>query len=138
MFGISRTTKKPIIFSFIKIPIPAGNELNSKQDAKQSHRAHWILISVVDESFLLAGMTRYTPTFIFCSLLLTLACVAIAYFVSWSIARPVVSLGKAARKIHDGDLSARATIFTRDEMGDFGNLFNNMASQLETSRNMQH
>ena len=43
----------------------------------------------------------------------------------------MVSPAAAAKQIHQGNLSARARVYTVDDMGKFGQLFNEMAENLE-------
>ena len=45
--------------------------------------------------------------------------------------RPVVNLSRTTQKIIEGDLSARAKLETKDEIGDLANAFNQMTSQLQ-------
>lgn len=144
---ISKTTGKNVIFSYHRIPLWTNLEKNkppSSQNTAQKisaamatdtglHPTGWFLVSMVEEAALMAGMTRYTPAFILFTFGLFVLYILVAVFVSSRVARPVISLAAAAHKIEGGDLSARAEIYTKDEMGDFGNLFNAMAQQLEIS-----
>lgn len=69
--------------------------------------------------------------------LITLLAVLIAALVAWfgggRITRPLVSLTAASRALRQGDLGARATITTVDEVGVLGESFNAMASDLEAA-----
>ena len=67
------------------------------------------------------------------TLLLVAICVIVAVLVAWNFSRPIISLAAAASEIQKGDLSARATVYTRDDMGKFGHLFNAMATNLEST-----
>ncbi|MBU2643064.1 HAMP domain-containing histidine kinase [bacterium] len=52
--------------------------------------------------------------------------------VSRRISRPVKSLTRSAVMIEQGNLSHRATITTRDEIGELGQAFNRMAEKVES------
>jgi PAS domain S-box-containing protein len=66
--------------------------------------------------------------------ILGLFCVSVALFASIiyarQLVRPILSLQTVVRKIAEGDLSARASIHTRDEIEDLGLSFNMMAESL--------
>ena len=51
--------------------------------------------------------------------------------VSRQITRPLKRLGRSAIRISEGDLSHRASVRGRDEIGELGQTFNRMAEQLE-------
>ncbi len=68
--------------------------------------------------------------------LLTMGGVAAAMLLvsGWRfVLRPVAELGRAVGRLRHGDLSARAVVDTRDELGALGTGFNDMARQLEAS-----
>jgi GAF domain-containing protein/HAMP domain-containing protein len=56
--------------------------------------------------------------------------VLIAYVSARQIAQPIVAITEAATKIAAGDLSQRAPVITKDEVGILANAFNSMATQL--------
>ncbi|MCH5349092.1 MAG: HAMP domain-containing protein [Oscillospiraceae bacterium] len=65
------------------------------------------------------------------SLIIVIAAVVIAYFISRSITAPIDALNKAAKKIADGDLSTTInTVTSRDEIGVLSKNFGIMVSQL--------
>ena len=59
--------------------------------------------------------------------------VAVGLFVARSVARPVVELETAARRIGAGDLGARVTVRSHDELGALAASFNHMAEHLAAS-----
>jgi len=52
--------------------------------------------------------------------------------VSRQITKPIKSLTESAQRIENGDLSHRATIKRKDEIGELGKAFNAMASKVES------
>jgi methyl-accepting chemotaxis protein len=55
----------------------------------------------------------------------------LAWFASSLIIRPILALVGTARQISKGDLTERARLVSRDEIGDLAEAFNSMASNLE-------
>ncbi|OGL39238.1 MAG: hypothetical protein A3C43_07765 [Candidatus Schekmanbacteria bacterium RIFCSPHIGHO2_02_FULL_38_11] len=56
---------------------------------------------------------------------------ALSFIFSKTITNPVDQIMKASKKFSEGDLSYRTKIHTKDEMGDLGDFFNEMAGKLE-------
>ncbi len=133
----SLETSKQTLFAFQRIqpsshitPIEANDAavppLNSN---------YWILLTTVDDADILVGFDEYVQSFLPFTILLLTICIGVAVAVAWNCSRPVVSLAGATKKIQAGDYSARAQIYTSDDMGKFGNQFNKMAGKLEKTIN---
>ncbi len=133
----SNETDKQTLYAYTRIPLflsetfvsPSGDDFQ----AGQSQGHYWILLTTVDDADLLVGFDAYVQAFMKFTLLLIAACVVVAVFVAWGFSRPIVSLADAASQIQKGNLSARAKVYGHDDMGEFGNLFNAMAANLESS-----
>ena len=140
----SVATGKKTLFAFRRIPVaPVTLPVHAGADRFPAGPTssgivtdYWVLLTAVDDAELLVGFREYVRSFLPFTLLLLVLCVVVATLVAQSMSRPVVSLARAAGRIQDGDLSARATIYTRDEMGTFGRQFNAMAAKLEHSITM--
>ncbi len=66
--------------------------------------------------------------------LLAVALAAVAgYLLSSRVSHPVAELTEAADRMHDGDLSARATVVRDDEVGRLAESFNAMAGRIEST-----
>ncbi len=91
----------------------------------------WGFICKQDIDELNAPINRMLLNFI----LLFFAIITLAFFVSFiisnSISKPIVSLNRIARKIKAGNLSARITIKSDDEVGELSQSFNTMAEAIE-------
>lgn len=74
--------------------------------------------------------TRFTTLI---SLLIILAASAMAIWLARVLMQPVNSLTAVAERVGQGDLSARAELETKDEVGRLANTFNAMAEQLQTT-----
>ncbi len=119
----SEDTYRQTLFAFRRISLePSG---------PATRPGYWILMTTVDNADLLVGMNEYIQAFVPFTLFLIVLCIGAAVLVAWNCSRPVVSLAAAAQQIQQGDLSARAKVYTVDDMGKFGRLFNEMATKLE-------
>jgi signal transduction histidine kinase len=78
-------------------------------------------LATARRAFLLAGLGA------------TLLALAAGLLVSRSLSRPLTSLAAAAGQMSAGDLSVRAPVRGKDEIGQLGRQFNQMAQRLETS-----
>ena len=63
-----------------------------------------------------------------------LAGVAAASLLTWLLTRPILDLVDTTREVGAGDLSARATHWSDDEIGSLGLAFNRMVKDLEANR----
>jgi PAS domain S-box-containing protein len=129
----SSETGKQTLFAFQRLsPVSTLGPEDARSDGTPGgEKNSWILLTTVDDADLLVGFNEYVQSFLPFTLLLLAICVGVAVVVAWSCSRPVVSLGQAARRIQGGDFSARARVYTSDDMGKFGTQFNAMASRLE-------
>ena len=119
----SEDTYRQTLFAFRRIDLaPSGSVVQPD---------YWILMTTVDNADLLVGMNEYIQAFVPFTLVLIVLCIGAAVLVAWNCSRPVVSLAAAAQQIQQGNLSARAIVYTVDDMGKFGRLFNEMATKLE-------
>jgi class 3 adenylate cyclase len=91
----------------------------------------WTIATRMDESEILAPMNSLIRNL----LLLILGVIAVTGVLSRiaakSLATPIRNLAAAAAGIARGDLSARADIHRKDEVGDLGESFNSMAESIE-------
>ncbi|WP_191566858.1 methyl-accepting chemotaxis protein [Metabacillus idriensis] len=81
-----------------------------------------------------SNLMETANTVSFTSMLITLAALVIAnvigYFVSRSIARPVVKLGETARAVAEGDLTVAVNVSSKDEVGALAGNFNTMVAEM--------
>lgn len=75
------------------------------------------------------AVIRRTTTF---GLLFVVLGIVMAVLQSLAISKPILDLARSARRIADGDLSARATVKGRDEIATLSTSFNEMADRINT------
>lgn len=76
---------------------------------------------------LIDRLTMLALTAIFVAILLT---IALYYYLRAIVTKPIVRLSDAAVRISDGDFQANLKVRSRDEIGDLGRIFNQMATKL--------
>ncbi len=89
-----------------------------------------LLISEMDESEALAPLHSLRFKLVLGTVLIALACLAIAQLLSRYIKRPFQDLLHMVEQVQAGDLSVRAHIHGRDEIGQLGEALNGMADGL--------
>lgn len=97
-------------------------------------------IQLGNESFVVVAQQPIEPLFTLLNQLnvltrnITLVVLVLATLIVWlvvrQVVRPIRSLSYVAQQIEKGDLSLRAKIQNRDEIGDLAQSFNNMTNQL--------
>ncbi len=58
----------------------------------------------------------------------------IASLLIWVLTRPILHITRVARQVEKGDLSLRAPVWAKDEIGELGSTFNAMIESLSRSR----
>ncbi len=105
----------PVLSSFTPLAIPD---------------VHWVMLSEIDASEALHPVFELRERLIFLSLFLLLGAVAVGFVISRTISGPILSLAKDAETLGKGNLSHRAHIKGKDEIGILARTFNTMAGSL--------
>ncbi len=71
------------------------------------------------------------------SILAMIMAVALSFFLTRRVLRPLYAMAEVSRKVSLGDFTARADISSKDEVGQFGVMFNQMAENLEKIENLR-
>ncbi len=80
-------------------------------------------------------ISRTRRSLILTVLLAVIVGLGFGYMIAYGIVTSITALTQAARKIYDGDLSHRARVTARDEIGELSTVFNAMAEQIFTMVN---
>ena len=97
----------------------------------------WILLAEIDQSEALAPLLSLRSSFGAGLAVLVVASFLIAWQLSVSIKRPVHELLEMVRRVKGGDLTARAAVEGRDELGQLGTSLNEMAKGLQERDRMK-
>jgi GAF domain-containing protein/HAMP domain-containing protein len=88
------------------------------------------LLAEMEQEEAFASVRRLAQVILLAGVMAAGLVLLIAYLSARQISRPVVAITEAATGIAAGDLSQRAPVLTRDEVGVLANAFNRMAAQL--------
>ena len=91
----------------------------------------WTIVYSRPTSNFLADVQAQTRLNIILIIIAAILITIITALVVRSLTRPIISLTETANSISQGDLSARAEINTRDEIGLLADTFNRMSSQIQ-------
>ncbi len=88
-------------------------------------------------SFEEAFLSSVRRSVIWAALLAAGAGIALTFWLSRRILRPIQALTAAARKMQEGDLDQRVTVSAKDEIGELARAFNAMASGLKRQEELR-
>jgi len=89
-----------------------------------------VRVDLKQESFM-AAVGGVQSRFIGVGLILSAIASLLLFFPMHYLAKPLVALSAAARRIKDGDFRTRVDVFSDDEIGELGRSFNLMAEAIE-------
>ena len=124
---------------YVNVP-HAGQEMiyvqGSAQTSVEHHAMPWRLYLASDRSVLLADIRTLEQKFVifyaafslFCFLLIAIGCRVVTF--------PIKRIQQAAIAMSNGDLTSRAKVVSRDEVGELARSFNQMAASQEESHHM--
>jgi GAF domain-containing protein/HAMP domain-containing protein len=91
----------------------------------------WLAFVRQSEATITQPLQEQTRTVLLIGLVLFVIAALAALIIAQGLSRPVLSLSSVAQTIAAGNLDARATITTQDEIGTLAHSFNQMADQLK-------
>lgn len=94
----------------------------------------WVLLVKIDESEALLPVNGLRDVIVIFSFIFVLSVVMMTLFFVHSLTAPILRLVSVAKRVQTGDFSVRATVGTRDEVGELATSFNSMEDALEESR----
>lgn len=92
---------------------------------------NWGIVVKIDKAEVLEPMHRVRGLFIFILMMAGLLIALIGVSISRSITNPLRQLTTMAKKIAAGNLSQSVLVTSKDEVGELGSVFNDMAKKLE-------
>ena len=99
----------------------------------------WGVIAKIDEAEAMAPLREYAIRVLVWGVGLSLLATMMALAAAHTLTQPITALVKAAKKVSQGALDVEVEVIARDEYREFGEVFNEMVSNLRTSRQeLQH
>ena len=95
----------------------------------------WGLVAKIDITEAYAPVTRLRLLSLLMTGAMLLIGVAAAYILARRFTRPILGMAHTAAEVAAGNLQARVTVKSRDELGTLADTFNHMTEQLAVSRN---
>jgi|GEM_PF-1669368 len=95
----------------------------------------WGLVSKMDLSEAFDSVDRMRNSIFLMVLLAISVCIIIVLRITAKITQPILLLKDTALRVNAGDLSARAIVSSRDEVGDLAKTFNDMLEKLTNANN---
>ncbi|WP_083710634.1 adenylate/guanylate cyclase domain-containing protein [Microbacterium sp. RU33B] len=97
---------------------------------------NWVAVARIDTSEAFAPVTEFTRTLLLSLLGIILAVSLLSLLLAQVFTRPIKKLVDAVRRVAGGDLAVAVPVGTRDEIGDLGTAFNDMASSLRIKQEL--
>jgi len=91
----------------------------------------WGMVVKIDEQEVFAPMRRNILLYLSLSVLGALIVLGLTYIIAKRLSVPLEKLSRTVRKIEAGDLKARSSVTTSDEIGALSSSFNSMADEIQ-------
>ncbi|MET0296843.1 MAG: adenylate/guanylate cyclase domain-containing protein, partial [Microbacterium sp.] len=96
----------------------------------------WVAVARIDSSEAFAPVTDFTRNLVLSTLGILLAVSVASLLLAQVFTRPIKNLVTAVRRVAGGDLAVQVPQGSRDEFGDLGNAFNDMAASLRIKQEL--
>jgi class 3 adenylate cyclase len=96
----------------------------------------WVAVARIDSGEAFAPVTAFTRDLVLSTLAILLAVSVASLLLAQVFTRPIKRLVDAVRRVAGGDLAVQVPEGSRDEFGDLGNAFNDMASSLRIKQDL--
>ena len=95
---------------------------------------HWVAVARIDTEEAFAPVTEFTRNLVLSTLGIMLGVSVLSLLLAQVFTRPIQRLSAAVRRVGAGDLDVDVPSGSRDEIGDLGAAFNDMASGLRVKQ----
>lgn len=131
--GLATADTQPTFTAFAYPSADAGRVAVAKLE-----NAPWRVAYVQPSAVFLAPLETQTRTTLFVAVLIAALAALVAVPVAQALSQPIARLTAVASQLAEGDLTVRAPVNSRDEIGMLATTFNQMTSQLRgTLANME-
>ncbi|WP_420112909.1 adenylate/guanylate cyclase domain-containing protein [Pseudactinotalea sp.] len=96
----------------------------------------WVIVAHIDQAEAFAPVTEFTRNLVLSTLAILLAVCVISLLLAQVFSRPVQRMLEAVRRVAGGDLAVEVPEGSRDEFGDLGSAFNEMAASLRIKQEL--
>lgn len=96
----------------------------------------WVIVAHMDESEAFAPVAAFSRTLVLATLAILVGFSALSLLLAQVFTRPVERMLAGVKRVAGGDLDSRVPVTSRDEFGDLGNAFNDMAGALRIKQDL--
>jgi class 3 adenylate cyclase len=96
----------------------------------------WVIVARIEASEAFAAVTSFTRTLLLSLLAIVVAVTILSLILAQVFSTPVRRLVDAVRRLAGGDLAVQVPAGSRDEFGDLGSAFNDMAASLRIKQDL--
>ncbi len=96
----------------------------------------WVVVARIESSEAFAPVTAFTRNLLLSTLGILLGVSVLSLLLAQVFSRPINRLVDAVRRVAGGDLAVQVPVGSRDEFGDLGSAFNDMASSLRVKQEL--
>lgn len=97
---------------------------------------NWVAVARIDTAEAFAPVSDFTRTLVLSLLGIVLAVSVLSLLLAQVFTRPIRKLVDAVRRVAGGDLAVQVPVDSRDEIGDLGSAFNDMAASLRIKQDL--
>ncbi|AZS36007.1 Adenylate cyclase [Microbacterium lemovicicum] len=113
-----------------------GNENITAYSPVQIDGLNWVAVARIDTSEAFAPVVDFTRSLLLSLLAIVLAVSVLSLLLAQVFTRPIKKLVDAVRRVSGGELAVSVPVSSRDEIGDLGTAFNDMASSLRVKQEL--
>ncbi len=113
-----------------------GTENLTSYSPVDAQGLRWVAVARMDTAEAFAPVTEFTRNLVLSTLGLMLLISLLSLLLAQVFTRPINRLSEAVRRVAGGDLAVTVPTTSRDEFGDLGRAFNDMASSLRTKQSL--
>ena len=100
-------------------------------NANTIHINDWTISCIMDRNLLFEDLNRAMQKMVAVSLAVLFCCVFLAMWVAKTVTNPIYSLMQKVKEFENGDFTVRSHLRGKDEIGELGQSFNSMCTQIE-------
>jgi class 3 adenylate cyclase len=97
---------------------------------------NWVIVAHMDEAEAFAPVNDFTRSIVLWTLAILIAVSLLSLVLAQVFTRPIKSLTDATRRVAAGDLTVQVPQASRDEFGDLGASFNDMAASMRIKQQL--
>ncbi len=116
---------------FSAADIATGDRINQVAVLRLTNNPNWIIAFFQPQDIFLSAAQQQSTISAILVVIISALVAGVAMVISQNFSRPIIQLTEVAQRVASGDLTARAEITSKDEIGILTSTFNSMTAQLD-------